>query len=151
MAQRGIELICGGGRSGLMRAIATAAMEQGGRVTAVVPSTERRNLVSDEFSRVVLVDSLHERKATMSRMASGFIALPGGAGTLEELMEQWSWAQIGMHSKPLGILNVCGYFDPLVQMLDNMRTFGFTKPGDFRHITVTASAPDLLDHLDRSN
>lgn len=131
-----------------MRAVAAASMEQGGQVTAVVPPSERRDLVYDDFSRVILVDSLHERKAMMSRMASGFIALPGGAGTLEELMEQWSWAQIGIHSKPLGVLNVCGYFDPLVQLFDNMRAFGFTKPDAFRLLVVSTSAADLLDHLD---
>lgn len=148
LAQRGTELICGGARSGLMKAVASSALSEGGRVTGVVPPTERKDMDPEAFTRVLFVDSLPERKAMMGHLAQAFLALPGGSGTLEELMEQWTIAQIGLHAKPLGVLNVGGYFDPLVGMLENMRVFGFTKPQSFAHLHVSKSDEELLRTLE---
>lgn len=148
LAQRGTELICGGARSGLMKAVASSALREGGRVTGVVPPTERKGVDPDAFTRVLFVDTLAERKARMGDLAQAFLALPGGSGTLEELLEQWTRAQIGLHAKPLGVLNVDGYFQPLVGMLENMRVFGFTKPQSFAHLHVSGNEEELLVTLE---
>lgn len=150
LAQRGIELVCGGGRSGLMQAVAMGSLNDGGKVTAVIPPTERDDSIAQWYSRVVMVRNLHERKAEMSRLSDGFLALPGGSGTLEEFMEQWTWAQVGLHAKPLGLLNINGYYDPLVHMLENMRSFGFTKHAGFKFLRVSSRLEDLLEHLEQT-
>ena len=118
LAQREIELIYGGGHVGLMGVIADAALAEGGQVTGVIPrALAEREVVHGGLTSLVVVDSMHERKAEMAKRADGFIALPGGAGTLEETFEQWTWAQLGVHQKPCGFLNTKGYFDPLRTMI----------------------------------
>lgn len=128
LAQAGIELVYGGGRVGLMGVIADAALAAGGSVIGVMPQA----LVDREVQHVSLtelhvVESMHERKTKMSTLADGFVALPGGAGTLEEIFEQWTWAQLGIHQKPCGFLNINGYFDPLRQMIEQMSGEGFLR------------------------
>jgi uncharacterized protein (TIGR00730 family) len=128
LAQTGIELVYGGGRVGLMGVIADAALAAGGSVIGVMPQA----LVDREVQHVSLtelhvVESMHERKTKMSTLADGFIALPGGTGTLEEIFEQWTWAQLGIHQKPCGFLNINGYFDPLRQMIEQMSGEGFLR------------------------
>jgi|SRR5579863_8105658 len=126
LARSNIELVYGGGRVGLMGEVADAALLSGGTVIGVMP----RSLVEREIQHVSLtqlhvVASMHERKTKMADLADAFIALPGGAGTLEEIFEQWTWAQLGIHEKPCGFLNANGYFDPLRKMIDQMTAEGF--------------------------
>jgi uncharacterized protein (TIGR00730 family) len=120
LAQRGIGVVYGGSNVGLMAALADAMADELGDVIGVIP----RMLVDREVANTTLtdlriVDSMHQRKAMMAELADGFIALPGGIGTLEEFFETWTWAQLGMHAKPCGLLNVAGYFDPLLEFLDH--------------------------------
>ena len=120
LARRGIELVYGGGRLGLMGILADAALAAGGRVTGVIPSSlVDRELAHRDVTDLRIVGTLHERKATMAELSDGFIALPGGLGTLEELSEVLSWAQLGLHGKPIGLLDVNGYFAPFVAFLDH--------------------------------
>ncbi|MDP9482979.1 MAG: TIGR00730 family Rossman fold protein [Chloroflexota bacterium] len=143
LARRGIELVYGGGRVGLMGAVADGALAAGGRVTGVIPKgLIDRELAHPGLSAMRIVTTLHERKATMAELADGFLALPGGLGTLEELAEVLSWAQLDLHTKPIGVLDVAGFFQPLVAHLDHAVREGF----------VAASHRDLLivdDDLDR--
>ncbi|HVS60014.1 MAG TPA: TIGR00730 family Rossman fold protein [Gemmatimonadaceae bacterium] len=120
LAQRGIGIVYGGSNVGLMAALADAMMDELGDIIGVIP----RMLVEREVANTALTDlrvvgSMHERKAMMAELADGFIALPGGIGTLEEFFETWTWGQLGMHTKPCGLLNVAGYFDPLLEFLDH--------------------------------
>jgi uncharacterized protein (TIGR00730 family) len=126
LAALGIGLVCGGGRVGMMGAVADAALLAGGSVIGVMP----RSLVDREIHHTGLTElhtvaSMHERKTKMAELSDGFIALPGGAGTLEEIFEQWTWAQLGIHLKPCGFLNTRGYFDPLRIMIRRMTEEGF--------------------------
>ena len=126
---RGFGLVYGGGNVGLMNVIADAVLELGGHVTGVIPDS----LVSKEvahrgLSDLRVVQSMHERKALMAELSNGFIAMPGAIGTMEELFEVLSWAQLGLHEKPCGLLNVARYYDPLVEFLDRAVTQDFLKP-----------------------
>ncbi|MEU4442360.1 TIGR00730 family Rossman fold protein [Actinosynnema sp. NPDC050801] len=129
LAEQGIEVVYGGGRVGTMGALAEGALAAGGSVIGVIP----RDLVDWEVAHVGLtrlhvVESMHERKALMAELSDAFVTLPGGAGTLEELFEVWTWAQLGLHTKPVGLLDVDGYFTHLVEMIDHMVEEGFLKP-----------------------
>ena len=141
LAERGIRLVYGGGRLGLMGAIADAALAAGGEVVGVIP----RGLVDRELAHAGLtelrvVTTLHERKARMADLADAFITLPGGLGTLEELAEVLSWAQLDLHAKPVGLLEVGGYFGPLVAFLDRAVVEGFVAP---RHRGLLLHDDDL--------
>lgn len=126
LARNGLGLIYGGGRTGLMGALADAALEQGGQVVGVIPSTMNTPaLAHPGLTRLEVAASLHQRKARMAALADGFIALPGGYGTLDELFETLTWAQVGEHRKPVGLLDVDGYYDPLLSMLDRAVDEGF--------------------------
>jgi uncharacterized protein (TIGR00730 family) len=128
LARRGIELVYGGGRLGLMGVVADAALAAGGRVTGVIPTgLVDRELAHPAVTELRIVATLHERKAVMAELADGFIALPGGLGTLEELAEVLSWAQLGLHAKPIGALDVAGFFGPLVAHLDHAAAEGFVS------------------------
>jgi len=128
IAARGIDLIYGGGRVGLMGAVAYAALSAGGAVIGVMPrSLVDREIQHTRLTELHVVQSMHERKTKMADLADGFIALPGGAGTLEEIFEQWTWAQLGIHHKPCGFLNINGYFDPLRKMIERMAGEGFLR------------------------
>jgi len=119
LARSGLALIYGGGRTGLMGAVADAALEAGGQVIGVIVQTMNTPaLAHPGLTRMEVTDTIHQRKARMYELAGGYIALPGGYGTLDELFETLTWAQIGEHSKPVGLLNVGGYYDPLLAMLD---------------------------------
>ena len=128
IARAGLTLIYGGGRVGLMGAVAEAALAAGGRVVGVMPA----DLVSQEIahsglSELRVVNSMHERKWAMAELADGFLCLPGGPGTFEEVFEQWTWALLGFHSKPCGFVNVAGYYEPLRAAIENMVANGFLK------------------------
>ncbi|NUT53983.1 MAG: TIGR00730 family Rossman fold protein [Saccharothrix sp.] len=129
LAERGAEVVYGGGRIGTMGALADGALAAGGSVIGVIP----RSLVDWEvahegLTRLHVVESMHERKALMAELSDVFITLPGGAGTLEEMFEVWTWAQLGLHAKPVGLLDVDGYYKHLVAMVDHMVAEGFLKP-----------------------
>mgnify|MGYP006274982705 CR=1 FL=1 len=148
LALRGIRLVYGGGRIGLMGAIADAAVAAGGEVVGVIP----RSLLDKEvghqgLSELHVVASMHERKALMADRADGFIALPGGIGTLEELFEVWTWGQLGLHRKPFGLLNVAGFFDPLLAFLDQLADRRFLRPEHRGMLRIRAVPGDLLHEL----
>ncbi|UXN33447.1 TIGR00730 family Rossman fold protein [Glutamicibacter sp. M10] len=148
VAGSGRAIVYGGGRVGLMGTIADAARAAGGEVFGVMPQV----LVDGELAHpgltsLEVVPDMHARKHRMSELADGFVALPGGAGTLEELFEVWTWQQLGIHAKPVALLNVDGFWQPLLKMLDHMTNQGFLAP-QFRDSLVVASEPNaLLDAL----
>jgi uncharacterized protein (TIGR00730 family) len=146
LAQRGAELVYGGGRVGLMGALADAMLLAGGSVIGVMP----RHLVEREIQHTRLtelhvVSTMHERKTKMSELANAFIALPGGAGTLEEIFEQWTWGQLGIHQKPCAFLNTNGYFDPLRQMIEKIVTEGFMHKDHASMLAFEADPAAILD------
>jgi uncharacterized protein (TIGR00730 family) len=144
LARAGITLVYGGGNVGLMGQIADAALAAGGRVIGVIPRFMREaELAHPALSECHEVESMHERKARMAEAADAFIALPGGYGTLDELFEALTWTQIGLQAKPCGVLNVAGYYDPLLAMLDRMAADGFLRPGH-RELLVSADSPEAL-------
>ncbi len=150
LALRGIELVTGGGRVGLMGTVADAALEAGGRVTGVIP----RDLADLEIahrglSELLVVDSMHARKLAMSDRAQAFIALPGGFGTLEEVMEAFTWTQLGIHAKPAGVLDVAGFFGPLLRFLDSVVDAGFVHPAHRSQFLAAAEPDDLLEEIRR--
>jgi hypothetical protein len=147
LAERGIGLVYGGGRIGLMGAVADAALDAGGEVIGVIPSRlVERELAHRGVTDLRVVETLHARKATMAELSDGFIALPGGFGTLEELMEVVSWAQLDLHTKPIGLLGPAGYWDGLLAWLDRVVAEGFITP---RHRALVAVDPDLAAMLAR--
>lgn len=148
LVRRGFGLVYGGGCVGLMGTLADAVLEKGGEVIGVIPQALAKKEVAHQgLTKMHVVATMHERKATMAELADGFIALPGGLGTFEELFEVFTWAQLGLHRKPLGILNVEGYFDPLLALIDHAGAEGFIRP-EHRQLLVAAQKPDeLLDLL----
>jgi len=149
LVARGYGLVYGGGNVGLMAVIADAVLELHGHVTGVIPNS----LVSKEVAHLGLsdlriVDSMHERKALMAELSDGFIAMPGGIGTMEEFFEVLSWAQLGLHEKPCALLNVAGYYDPLIQFLDHAVEQDFIKPRHRALLVVENDAGRLLDRFD---
>ena len=148
LADRGIELVYGGAHVGLMGALADAALERGGRVTGVIPqSLVDREIAHPGLTDLRVVDSMHERKAQMAELADAFVALPGGVGTLEELFEVYTWNQLGLHAKPLGLFNARGYFDGLVRFLDHAVEERFVTPAHRAMLLVGADLDALLDGL----
>lgn len=150
LAERGIGVVYGGGGLGLMGACASAAMENGGSVIGIIPralaAKERmNNLVTD----LRIVHTMHERKALMVELSSAFIALPGGFGTFDELFETITWAQLGIHQKPIGLLNVAGYFDPFLAMVERAIQDGFILEKYRQLFVVAAEIEDLLAELAR--
>lgn len=121
LAARDLTLIYGGATVGLMGAVADSVMQAGGQVIGVLPHfLKQREIEHTRLTELIMVDSMHERKLKMSELADGFIALPGGPGTMEEYFEIFTWAQLGLHQKPCGLLNVNHYYDPLISLFDNM-------------------------------
>jgi uncharacterized protein (TIGR00730 family) len=150
LARRQVEVVYGGGRVGLMGALADAVLAAGGHVTGVIPEA----LVAHEvahggLSNLRIVSSMHERKAMMADLSDGFIALPGGWGTLEEFFEVLTWAQLGLHQKPCGLLNVGGYFNGLLSFLDHSIDERFVKPENGQLVLVATSVDAMLEQLDR--
>ena len=148
LAERGIGLVTGGGRVGLMGVVADAALEAGGRVVGVIPQAlMKRELAHAGLTELVVTASMHERKARMAELADGFVALPGGLGTLEELFEIWTWGQLGWHHKPCGLLNAAGFYDKLVAFLDGATEDQFLKPEHRAMLVVDADPDRLLDRF----
>jgi uncharacterized protein (TIGR00730 family) len=147
LARRGIGVVYGGGRVGLMGAVADAALDAGGQVIGVIPQPLLdREIAHDGLTKLHVVDDLHQRKALMASLSDAFVSLPGGIGTMEELFEVWSWAKLGLHRKPCGVLNVDGYFDSLRTFVDEMVADGFLEPA-YREMLLIEERPSVL--LDR--
>lgn len=150
IAAQGRTLVYGGAKVGLMGALAQAALAEGGKVVGVLPhSLEERELAQDGLSQMHLVDTMHERKAKMADSADGFIALPGGLGTLEEFFEVFTWQQLKIHAKPCGLLDVAGYYGPLRTLVDHAVAEAFVK-ADHRDALIAENEPEaLLSAMDR--
>lgn len=144
MAASGIALVYGGGHVGLMGIIADAVLDAGGRVTGIIPHALMDSEVGHErLTQLLVVKDMHERKAKMAELADGFIAMGGGIGTLEELFEVWTWLQLGYHEKPVGLLNVQGFYDGLLGFLDHQCDAGFLRD-EHRELLVADSDPGRL-------
>jgi uncharacterized protein (TIGR00730 family) len=144
IAERGLTLVYGGAAIGLMGTLADAALAAGGRVLGVMPQALiEREIAHPGLTAFRKVASMHERKAMMADLSDAFIGLPGGAGTLEELFEVWTWAQLGHHDKPVGILNVDGFFDHLLAFLDHQAAELFVHPAH-RRMLIVEEEPDAL-------
>ncbi len=144
MAERGIGLVYGGGNVGLMGEVADAVLAAGGEVTGVIPhQLVEREVGHRGLTTLHVVGTMHERKALMADLADGFVALPGGFGTLDELCEVLTWSQLGIHAKPCGVLNVDGYFGALLALFDHAVAEGFVRPAH-RALVLEATAPELL-------
>ncbi len=142
LAKHQITLIYGGANVGLMGIVADAVLEHGGSVIGVLPQfLQNREIAHTGLTELIMVDSMHERKAKMAELADGFIALPGGPGTLEEYFEIFTWGQLGLHQKPCGLLNINQYFDPLVSMFDTMERDHFMQP-KYRAMVITDDTPE---------
>ncbi len=149
IARRGLRLIFGGGRTGLMGAVADAALQNGGQVIGViVDSLNTPELAHAGLTQLKVFPTVHERKAHIYELGDGYIALPGGYGTFDELFETLSGAQIGAHAKPVGVLNVNGYFDPLLAMLDRAEAQGFIFPEHRQGLLSAADPGALLDAME---
>ena len=147
--ERGYGLVYGGANVGLMAALADTVLASGGRVIGVIPEAlVQKEVAHHGISELRIVASMHERKATMASLADGFIALPGGLGTLEELFEVLTWAQLGLHAKPCGLLNVSGYYDHIVQFLDHAVTQRFIHPVHRSMLAVESDPETLLNRLE---
>ena len=128
LAQRNIGLVYGGASVGLMGAVADAVLRANGDVTGVIPqSLVDKEIAHPSLTNMHIVETMHERKALMADLSDGFVALPGGIGTLEELFEMWTWAQLDLHDKPCVLLNIAGYYDQLIGFLDKMTDSGYLK------------------------
>jgi hypothetical protein len=144
LVERNLGLVYGGGSVGLMGVIADAVLAAGGEVIGVIPEMlATKELLHAGVERMHRMASMHARKAKMAELADAFIALPGGYGTFEELLEMITWAQLGIHHKPVGLLNVAGYYNPLVQFVDHAIAEGFIKP-KHRQLIVVADEPTVL-------
>ncbi|MDQ1374732.1 MAG: hypothetical protein QOJ09_2070 [Actinomycetota bacterium] len=148
LAERGIDLVYGGGAVGLMGAMADACLAGGGRVIGVIPvGLFSREVGHAGVTELHEVASMHERKQLMYERSDAFLALPGGYGTLEELAEVTTWSQLGLHAKPVALLDVAGFWNPLVHQLDTMVVEGFLKPENRKLVQLTLSVEAALDHL----
>jgi uncharacterized protein (TIGR00730 family) len=144
LASEGIGVVFGGGSIGLMGVVADAALAADGDVVGVIPhALAARELAHKQVADMRVVPSMHARKALMAELSDAFIALPGGLGTFEELLEIATWGQLGIHRKPVGILNVAAYYDPLIALLDHAASEGFVSPEN-RRLVVVAEAPGTL-------
>ncbi|MGZ8798045.1 MAG: LOG family protein [Thermoanaerobaculia bacterium] len=145
LAARGIVLVYGGGRVGLMGDLADAVLAAGGEAIGVIPQALLdREVGHQSLTELHVVATMHERKALMADLADAFLALPGGLGTLEEIFEVWTWAQLGMHQKPVGFLNVAGYYAPLMSFLDQAAGAGFVRAAHRAMAIVADDAEHLL-------
>jgi hypothetical protein len=148
LAARGIEVVFGGARIGIMGAVADGALQQGGKVTGVIPTfLKTREIVHEGITELITVDTMHERKLAMNRLCDGIITLPGGWGTMEELFEMLTWGQLGLHRKPIGLLNVNGYYDALKALCGNMVTEGFLEECTSQSLLMSSAPDELLEMM----
>jgi uncharacterized protein (TIGR00730 family) len=148
LAKRNIELVYGGAKVGLMGAVADGVLNDGGKVIGVLPNfLGSKEIAHPKLTQLILVDTMHERKIKMSDLCDGVIALPGGFGTLDELFEMLTWAQLGLHKKPIAILNVDGYYDALIVFVQTMVDKGLLKEVNQQMLLVSDSIEELLDKM----
>jgi uncharacterized protein (TIGR00730 family) len=148
LAQRGLGLIYGGSSAGIMGVVADAVLAHGGRAIGIIPEVlVKKELAHKGLTELHVVGSMHERKTLMAEKADGFVALPGGVGTFEEIFETWTWAQLGLHSKPCGLLNIAGYYDKLAAFLDHTVEEAFMRPQHRAMLVVENDADALLDRF----
>jgi uncharacterized protein (TIGR00730 family) len=148
LVARGLGLVYGGSSVGIMKVVADAVLERGGRVTGVIPEAlVRKEIAHRGLTELLVTASMHERKMRMAELSDAFVALPGGIGTLEELFEAWTWGQLGLHAKPCGLLNVAGYWDGLTAFLDHSVAEGFVKEASRALLVVSGDPGDLLDRF----
>lgn len=149
LLQRNLGLVYGGGSVGMMGIVADAVLAGGGSVTGVIPSfLATRELLHPGVADMRLVPTMHARKALMADLCTSFVALPGGLGTFEELFEVLTWTQLGLYAKPIGLLNVAGYFDPLMQMIRHAAETGFCRPEHLKLICISPDPAELLIQMD---
>ncbi len=150
LVSREIEIVYGGGRIGLMGVLAERAIELGGRVIGVIPeSLATKEVAHDSVSELIVVGSMHERKAKMAQLSSGFISLPGGIGTIEETFEMLTWSQLGFHNKPCGIINVAGFYDKLIEFLNHISEEKFFMDIYRRMLIVETDPSALLERFEQ--
>ena len=148
LCERGIGVVYGGSSVGLMATLADVMLDEMGDVIGVIPRMlVDREVANKQLADLRVVGSMHERKALMAELADGFVALPGGIGTLEEFFEVWTWGQLGMHEKPCGLLNIAGYFDPLLAFLDRAVEERFVRPVHREMVIVESDPYKLLDRF----
>lgn len=144
IAQNGYGIIYGGARVGLMGSLAEGALNEGGEVIGVIPGfLQQKELEHKRLTKLHIVETMHERKAMMNNLSDAVIALPGGYGTMEELFEMLTWAQLSIHKKPIGLLNVEGFYDPLINMSKRMIEKGFLKK-EYEKLLITANSSEIL-------
>ena len=145
LASLGLKLIYGGGKVGLMGAVADAVIAAGGQAEGVMPrALVEREIAHAGLAKLHVVETMHQRKMMMADLADAFVALPGGAGTLEEFFEQWTWALLGIHRKPCGLLNVAGYFAPLITMMQNIVAEGFIAERYVEMLVIDSEIEPML-------
>ncbi len=149
LAQSEIEVIYGGAKIGMMGALADGALEQGGKVVGVIPDFLRsREIAHQGLSKLIIVETMHDRKLIMSELCEGVIAMPGGFGTMDEVFEMLTWGQLGLHQKPVALLNVNGYFDPLIQFIGKMTVEGLLKKENQEMVLFDNDPYRLLQKMD---
>ncbi len=149
LAQRNIELVFGGGSVGMMGAVARSTLAAGGKAIGVIPrALLKKEIAQTGLSHMHVVESMHERKALMAKLSDGFVALPGGFGTLEEFFEVLTWAQLGFHHKPVALLDVAGFYAPMITLLEHMSTEGFVRPNQLRLAMTETNAEKLLARIE---
>lgn len=149
LAERNIHLVYGGANVGLMGAVADGALSKGGRVIGILPDFLKAKEIAHEFlTELILVESMHERKIKMHELSDAVIALPGGFGTLEEFFEMLTWGQLGLHKKPIAVLNINGFYNPLLNLIDDMVSKGFLKEVNKKMLLINDSIEQLLDDME---
>ncbi|CEJ70289.1 LOG family protein YvdD [Chryseobacterium oranimense G311] len=148
LAKQNIQLIYGGADVGLMGAVADGALNEGGKVTGVLPHfLQSKEIAHKNLTELIIVETMHERKTKMNDLCDGVIVLPGGYGTLEEFFEMITWAQLGLHTKPIGILNIDGFYDDLIKLVQTMVDKGFLKQINRDMLLISDSINELLDKM----
>lgn len=148
LAERGVGVVYGGGRLGLMGAVASGALEAGGEVIGVIPDALANSEVANhDCTELHVVSGMHERKKAFTDLSDGFVTIPGGVGTMDELWEAMSWAQLGYHTSPVGLLNAFGFYDDLLAFNARMAQIGFVRPAHQNILIARDTLPDLLDAM----
>lgn len=148
LAKQGIEVVYGGAKVGLMEAVADEALKNGGKVIGVLPNfLKSKEIAHENLTELILVETMHERKSVMNELCDGFITMPGGFGTIEELFEVITWAQLGLHKKPVALLNIDAFFDPLLDFIQAMVEKGFLKEVNQKMILSGDNIDELLEKM----
>ncbi|SEW48176.1 hypothetical protein SAMN05421841_3738 [Chryseobacterium wanjuense] len=148
LAKQNIQLVYGGSNTGLMKAVADGALNEGGKVTGVLPHfLQSKEIAHKSLTELILVETMHERKTKMNELCDGVIVLPGGYGTLEEFFEMITWAQLGLHKKPIGILNINGFYDDLIRLVQTMVDKGFLKQINRDMLLISDNIDELLEKM----